>query len=429
MTNVAPRACHEYESLSRRMFLRSAGAVAAAAATAPAWMPRVALARSHRSMRRDVMVCIFLRGAIDGLSVCVPYAEPAYYTARPTLALPPPGSGPNAVTDLDGFFGLAPGMMPLHHAYTEGRLLFVQACGSHDPSRSHFEAQRFMEAGRPRAPELNSGWIARHLLTSPPGVDGATVRALALNANVPFSLYGAPDTLPVEDATTAGLAGYPVTMPERLAALQAMYSPASDPTAPIALDTFETMQLLQQINVGGYAPSGGAVYPTTNIGRALRSAAALIKAEAGVEILTIDMGGWDTHEGQGPINGYMHNLMLQLSTAIAAFDTDMNAGSAPSFTLVAMSEFGRNVPENASLGTDHGHGNCMLVLGQAVFGGRVLTIWPGMQPEQLDMGTDLQVTIDYRDILSEILTRRIGRPNVEGIFPGFTPTPRPVFSL
>jgi uncharacterized protein (DUF1501 family) len=180
---------------------------------------------------------------------------------------------------------------------------------------------------------------------------------------------------------------------------------------------------LSAIGIGSYQPSAGAVYPTSSFGTALRSTAALIRADVGVEAVHIDVGGWDTHNAQGPATGGMANTMRSLADAIAAFHADMVGSSRIGrLTLVVMSEFGRRAQENGSQGTDHGHGNVMFVLGGSATGGRVLTQWPGLTAPQLYQGQDLQVTIDYRDILAEIVSRRLGNSQLDVVFPGYTPT-------
>ncbi len=421
--------CAEYTELSRRRFMAVTGSAAALAAAAPAWLPRVALARDHRGTMRDVIVSIFLRGAADGLSICVPWGEAAYYTARPTLAIPRPDSGlPNRAIDLDGFFGMAAALQPLMTAYTNGHLLFIHAAGSTDPSRSHFDAQRFMEVGLPGSNSLYTGWLGRHLYSVSPMSPTAQLRAVGISTGLQQTLVGGPLTLPIPNLDAFGLSGTTSTVNNRQVALGDMYSTVADPVHAAAETTIQTINLLNTINFAGYVPAGGAVYPAGSLGLALKSTAALIKAQVGVEAVAIDVTGWDTHSNQGPMTGTMAALMASLAGSIGAFYTDMWTGTAPTVTLVAMSEFGRRVGENGSLGSDHGHGNVMIVLGHCVTGGRVLTQWPGMGPGQLYQNLDLQVTTDYRDILAEIVQQRLGNSNLSYVFPSFTPTNRGVTS-
>jgi uncharacterized protein (DUF1501 family) len=418
--------CHEYLELSRRQFLGAGGATLVALG-APAWLPRVALAQDDCSSR-DIIVSIFLRGASDGMTLCVPHAEGAYYTSRPNIAIAPPDAlaDPNRATDLDGFFGLAPAMTPLMDAYNAGHLLFVHACGSTDPSRSHFDAQRFMEVGKPADPLLFTGWLGRHLLSSAPLNPAAILRAVGIGYGLQRTLSGSPLALPIPNLDSFGLSGDPLTSAARRAVITDCYELVADPVKAAALTTQSTIDLLNTIDFANYVPGGGAVYPTGSLGLSLKSTAALIRAEVGVEAIAIDVGGWDTHANQGVIAGTMATLMGSLSNALAAFHADMFSGNGVNVTVVVMSEFGRRLLENGALGCDHGHGNAMLVIGNHIAGGRVLANWPGLDPGDLFEGRDLQVTIDFRDILAEIVRHRLGNTDLATVFPGYTPTFRGV---
>jgi uncharacterized protein (DUF1501 family) len=409
-------ACAEYNDLSRRAFIARTTAAAAVLA-APAWLPRVTYAQSEDTTR-DVIVSIFLRGGADGMSLVPPFAENSYYTLRPSIAIPRPDStSTNRAVDLNGFFGLAPSMASLLPAYRAGQLLIVHATGSTDPTRSHFDAQAFMEIGIPQR-GVETGWLGRHLASKPPMKPNAALRALAFNYGLPLMLAGGPDTLPIPDPSNFGIAGT-----ARLNWLSAAFAGQPDPLKTSAANTQRTIAQLSTINIASYAPAGGAVYPTGSFGTALRSTAALIRADVGVEAVQIDVGGWDTHSAQGPVTGGMANTMRSLADALAAFHADMvGASRIGRLTVVTMSEFGRKAAENGSQGTDHGHGNVMLVMGGSVTGGQVMTIWPGLQPAQLYQQQDLQVTIDYRDILAEIVSRRLGNTQLDVVFPGYTPT-------
>jgi len=414
-------ACDEYRQLSRREFLARTTATAVALSV-PAWLPRVTYAQSASS--RDVLISIFLRGGADGLSLVAPWGEWANYSSlRPTIAIQP-----TTANALDGFFGFPPAMAPLLPAYQSGQLLIVHATGSTDPSRSHFDAQFFMEIGKPGDLNVVTGWLGRHLASLPPMKADAAVRGIGFNFGLPQTLVGAPDTLPIPDPANFRLSGNSSSAAQRLAWLGTAYQTERDPLRTAALNTQRTINTLSALNIGGYVPAGGAVYPGGSFGAALRSTAALIRADMGVEAVQIDLGGWDTHSAQGPVSGGMAATMGQLAQAIGAFHADMNgAGRINNVTLIATSEFGRVARENASQGTDHGHGNVMLVMGGAVRGGRVLSIWPGLAPAQLYQGQDLHVTIDYRDILAETVLRRLGNTNLDLVFPDFTPTMRGVF--
>jgi len=426
-THTDPQAnacgCSEYLALSRRGFL-AASSMTAIAAAVPAWLPRVTFAKDYRSSMRDVIISIYLRGASDGLSMCVPYAENAYYTLRPNIAVARPDSGQaNRCTDLNGFFGLPPAMLPLLPAYQAGRLCIVHACGSTDPSRSHFDAQQFMEVGKPADPMLVTGWLGRHLANIPPLTPGAVLRGVGLNTGLARTLVGGPNTLPIPNLSGFNLAGAQGSRNARRVVINGMYQGTVDPLRAAGLTTLQTIDALQTINFSTYAPSGGATYPTSNLGQSLKSVAALLKAQIGVEAVAIDISGWDTHVNQGVVGGTMATLMAELAQVLSAFDTDLTSGATqPSYVAVTMSEFGRRAMENGSIGTDHGHGNCMLVLGPGVQGGRVVSQWPGLAPGQLFEGMDLAVTIDFRDVLAEICQRRLGAPDLSVVFPDFVPT-------
>ncbi len=425
-----PHACDEYNSLSRRGFLAASSGTAMAMLAMGGALPRVAIGQGPRSGQRDVIVSIYLRGAADGMTMCVPYADNGYYNARPNLAIPRPDSASaDKCTDLDGFFGLPVPMLPLRQAYLDGKLLFVHACGSTDPSRSHFEAQRFMEVGKPRDQLLVTGWLGRHLESIAPTDPLAILRAVGISTGLQQSLAGGPSTLPISNLDEFNLGGSSSSRTARRAALTDMYMQTGNPLAAVVSTTFDTIDMLNTINFSGYAPAGGAVYPTTGFGTALKSTAALIKAQVGVEAVAIDLGGFDTHNNQGNFGtGFFANLMNQLASGMGAFYADMFTQANPGVTLVAMSEFGRRLQENTSVGTDHGRGNVMMAMGNCVTGGRVLRNWPGLAPGQLFEGVDLNVTTDYRDILAEIVQTRLGNTNLAHVFPDHTPVFKGVLS-
>ena len=420
--------CQEYNELSRRQFVAGAGAVFAAAAF-PAWLPRVVLADSYASSR-DVIVSVFMRGGADGLSLVVPYGDADYYTARPTIAVGRPDSTTVAsrVLALDGYFGLPPAMAALLPAFTAGQLLLLHATGVTVANRSHFDMQRFIEVGKANDPNLITGWLGRHLATVPPARSGAPLRALGLADGLQRTLVGAPNALPIADPTTYGLSGSTTSAAARAQWLQGDYASTLEPVRSAALDASNTLNLLKLINVAGYQPANSATYPTSSFGRSLKSTAALIKADVGIEAVQVDIGGWDTHQAQDPIAGSMYNTMRDFANSLGAFWADvMSAGGVNSVTLVAISEFGRNVRENASAGTDHGRGSAMFVMGPGIAGGRVLTNkWPGLARENLESGQDLRVTLDHRDVLAEIVARRLGNSNTAVVFPDFVPTFRGV---
>ncbi|MCG3137230.1 MAG: hypothetical protein HJJLKODD_01073 [Phycisphaerae bacterium] len=411
--------CQEYQKVTRRQFLGT-GSAAVLAATAPAWLPKVVFAEDD--FDRDVLVFIYLRGGCDGLSMCVPYAEDRYYALRPTIAIPRPDSGdPNHAIDLNGFFGFPPAMSPLMTAYNAGHLCVIQASGIIEGNRSHFDNQEFSEKGAWDS-HLDTGWLARHLMTIPPLIPSPILRAAGIGAiSLPTSLLGAGLSLPIQNPSTFGLKGAASTKALRLQYLDYLYDLVGDPLHAAAINTQNTLAMLGAINFTGYVPAGGAVYPSSGFGNSLKSSAALIREEVGVEAITIDLGGWDTHSDQDPVDGYMSTVMGSLAAGLAAFHLDLASAGMNRVTTIVMSEFGRNVAENASAGTDHGYGNVMFVMGEHISGGQVMTQWPGLDPGELYQGQDLAITIDYRDILAEVVQQRLGNNQLSQIFPDFTP--------
>jgi uncharacterized protein (DUF1501 family) len=422
--------CTEYRELSRRQFVGAAGGSLGLAATAafPAWLPKVVLAESSAG-ERDVILSIFLRGGADGLSLCVPFGDPAYYTGRSTIAIPRPDAAvgtANKGVALDNFFAFPQAMSGLMTAYNAKDLLVVHAAGQLNNSRSHFDAQRYLEVGKPADPNLVSGWLGRHLASVPPLRTNAPLRALGLASGLQKTLVGAPKTLPIANPATFALGGTAATSAARLATLASDYATASEPIRSAALDASNTVALLQTVGFAAYRPANGAVYPVTSFGNALKSVAALIKADIGIEAAQVDIGGWDTHSAQDPIAGSMYRTMQDFSNALAAFYLDViTTVTANGVTAIAMSEFGRNARENGSAGTDHGRATAMFAMGKNIAGGRVMVNnWPGLATANLENGQDLKVTIDYRDILAEVVQNRLGGTNLGFVFPSWTPTMR-----
>ncbi len=425
-------ACQEYNSLaSRREFLSRSGTALGAGAFAlafPDWLPQISLADSFIA-NRDVIVSIFLRGGADGLSLCVPYGDPLYYSSRPTIAIPRPDSNnQNRAVALDNFFGLAPAMAPLMSAWQAGELAIVHGAGLTYNTRSHFDAQHFMEVGKSNDPGVNTGWLGRHLATSTPARAGASLRAICYDDGLVDTLRGGPLTLPIPNPENYGIAGSGSTRDERTNWLAEQYLDSPEPVRSAALDAVATINLLRSLDIDGYQPANGASYPNTGLARGLKSTAALIKSDIGLEAAHLDIGGWDTHTQQAPLTGSMARQMTELAGALNAFWIDvMASGFAQNVTVVAMSEFGRNVRENGSNGTDHGRGTVMFAMGRGISGGRVITRnWVSLARENLADGQDLPVTIDYRDILAEIVQNRLGNTNLSTIFPGYVPTFRGV---
>ena len=428
MTDHDCKGCKEYEGLTRRNFVGLTAGLAAAAAV-PGWLPRVVYAASDSSSR-DVIVSIFLRGGADALTLCPPHGEAAYYDLRPQLAIARPDSSADAgarAIDLDGFFGLPQAMAGLKDAFDDGYLAISHATGVKNSSRSHFDAMRFMEVGQGSAPaSLQTGWLGRHLQATAPTAKDGVLRAVGIGFGLQRTLVGAPLALPIADLAEFGLQGPGGSRAGRRAALAEMYAAFDDPLKSSAATTFRTIDVLKKIGFAGYRPTGGAVYPDDEFGYALKSAAALIKAEVGVEAVAIDLGGWDTHDFQGPVDGHMAYLMESLANGLGAFYQDLFAANCKRFVAVTMSEFGRVAFENGSAGTDHGTGGLMMALGGAVRGGRVLGKWPGLEREQLVDRQDLEVTTDYRDVLWEILDKRLQSPSARQVFTDGKYQPRSV---
>jgi uncharacterized protein (DUF1501 family) len=423
--------CQEYNEMSRRQFVGGA-AVMSAATMFPAWLPKIVLAKS--ASQRDIIVSVFMRGGADGLSIVAPYGDPAYYTSRTTIAIPRPDASTTTTrgVDLDGFFMFPQAMSSLMPAYAAKDLLLMHATGQTFVSRSHFDAQRFMESGKPNDPNLITGWLGRHLASIPPANPAAPLRGIGISNGLQRAMV-APiggtgmypaKALPIADPTNFTIGGTSTTIAARTAFIQQDYASAEEPVHSAALDATNTLALLKSVNFTGYKPANAVTYPTSSFGRALRSLAVLITNNVGIEAAAIDVGGWDTHSAQNPINGSMANTMKDFSTSLAAFYADIISTNA-NVTLVCNSEFGRNVRENGSNGTDHGRATVMIAMGKGIAGGRVLTKnWiPNMlAKENLESGQDLKVTLDYRDVLAEIVQKRLGNPNLDFIFPSWTPT-------
>jgi len=415
--------CDEYRDLSRRRFLRTTTTLSAAAVVFPDWLPRITLA-DHYSSTRDVMVSVFMRGGVDGLAMVIPHTEAQYYALRPTIRTPAPDSmAGNRAIALDNRFAIPPAMQALLPAYQAQDLLVMHAVGQKtNNSRSHFDAQRYMEVGKPVDPDLTTGWLGRHLATVPPVHATPVLRGIGLSSGLPKTLVGAPQTLPISNPASFTIGGASNTRVARTELLRANYADSANPLRAAALDALSTMDVLSALNLNAYAPANGAVYPNTSFGRGLRAIAALIKSDIGLEAAAIDIGGWDTHASQDPNGGQMATQMLDFARSLGAFWADVIATNYP-VTTTALSEFGRNARENGSFGTDHGRGTVMFAMGRGIAGGRVLTAgWPGLETSQLEDRRDLRVTLDYRDVLAEIVQRRLENTNLAAVFPGWTPT-------
>lgn len=430
-------ACDEYNQLSRRGFLK-AGGLALMAAGMPAWLPRVAFSQSFVG-GRDVIIYVFLRGGADGLTMVTPYGDPAYAGLRPNIKLLPPGGGATSCLPLSNsnMFGLAPGLAPLLEPYEAGLLAVVHAAGFvvNSPSRSHFDAQRFMEVGKFNDPTLFTGWLGRHLADTGAVMPAQPVRAIGVANGLQQSMISAPKSIPVPGLGTSSSPAYNITgsastATARLSRLNTMYAATTDPVQTAAQTTQATITLLNGIGFPTYQPAGGAVYPATAFGYAMKSAAALVKANLGVEAIAIDKGGWDLHANLGPTTGAMNTLLDDLAKGMQAFHRDVLQNSSQNAVVVVMSEFGRRAAENGSLGVDHGYGNAMFLMGQRIRGGQVYSRntlgasgWPGLGPGQLFQNLDLAATIDYRNVLSEVCQNLLQNTNLGNVFPGYVQQP------
>lgn len=414
-------------SENRRRFLFTS-ALSAVAWGAGRSVSAFAVEPRQREPKGDVLVTIFQRGGADGLNLVVPYAEDAYYRLRPTLAVPSPKdkkASPSArAIDLNGFFGLNPEFKPLHPLFAEGKLAFVHGCGSGDQTRSHFEAMATMERGIARNSGPASGWLARHLMSSDvgAGVSASPLRAVAFGAGLPDALRGS------NAVALNHLEDFRLHFPKNwqtsplTAALTDIYKNVEDPIGIAGRETLSVLDRVNRLDPAHYKPANDAHYPDTDLGRSLRQVACLIKGGVGLEVACLDSGGWDMHFVQGQIQP---GLLRDLGSALAAFAKDLGS-ILQRVTVLVMTEFGRRVYENSSLGTDHGRGGMWMVLGGSVNGGKVFAEWKGLDKDQLEPPGDLPVTIDYRDVLAEVIQKRLHNPNVRDIFPGYQPKARGV---
>lgn len=374
----------------------------------------------------DLLLTVFLRGAADGLNIVVPHGDTDYYRQRPNLAIVRPddrSADPgDRCLDLDGFFGLHPALAPLLPAWQARHLACVHACGAPDESRSHFRAMELMERGVASETGPASGWIARHLATRADDAP-SPLRALAWGTAPQRSLSGAGPVATLRDLQEIQLAREPRQAARLSHLIDSLYSVEPGPLEAIGRETLQLSARLQHISLD---PSSDLPYPPTEFGRGLQQLACLVRADAGVEAAAIDLGGWDTHYAQGGAKGVMARQLAELASGLAAFHEDL-APFWARLSVVVMTEFGRRVKENGSLGTDHGHGSVMLILGGHVAGGKVHGTWPGLAAYDLVGPGDLAVTTDYRDLLAELCQHRLRNPALDQIFPGFTPTTRDVF--
>ncbi len=400
--------------LNRRVILKKGGMALVAGGLLPGVFVRMAAAATSK---RRVLVAIFQRGAVDGLNLVVPYGEKAYYDARPTIGVQPPGSAENAALDLDGFFGLHPSLAPILPYFRDRSAAFVHAAGSPDATRSHFDAQDFMESGTPGVKSTSDGFLSR-AASARPLVKPSPLRSVALSPALPRILAGSAGAVAMTNISQFGIRAGQVSDAVSNS-FESMYEEVVAGTlSGTARESFDAVRILRAADPQKLTPDNGAEYPKGPFGNALLQIAQLIKANVGLEIAFTDVGGWDTHAGEGGAQGQLANRLRDYGAAIAAFARDLGSRMAD-VTLATMSEFGRTVRENGNRGTDHGHANVMLLLGGGVKGGRVYGKWPGLDSSHLYENRDLAVTTDFRDVFAEILAKRMGVANLKPVFPGY----------
>ena len=404
--------------MNRRFFLHKGALAVAGTAAIPHFLVRSVMAETAANPGRRLVV-VFQRGAADGLNIVVPYREKNYYAMRPGIAIPQ-----NQVLDLDGFFGLHPSLASFKPLFDQGHLAIVHATGSPDTTRSHFDAQDYMESGTPGVKSTQDGWLNRALQAEDSccgarhAQEHTAFRALALGNDVPRTLAGKIPAIALSNVNGFQVAGRGPALSPAASAFEAMYADSGDRIFHSAGDeTFDAVKMLRAANPAQYTPSLGVNYPTSEFGKNMMQIAQLLKANLGVEAAFTDVNGWDTHVNQGSVNGQLANRLSDFSASIGAFWRDMGDDAA-NITLVTMSEFGRTARENGTGGTDHGHANAMFVLGGDVKGGKVYGRWPGLANEQLNEGRDLVLTTDYRQVIGEVVNRTLGARNLEFVFPG-----------
>src|SRR5467141_4125537 len=407
-------------TISRRVFVKAGGLTLVSLGLDPLFLARAAFAarRPGGPSARPVLVCLFQRGAVDGLNMIVPHGEPAYYQERPRIAV-----AADSVVDLDGHFGLHPSLAPLKELWDNKSLAAIHAIGSPDGTRSHFDAQDYMESGTPGVKSTGDGWMNRYCQHDREHED-TPFRAVAFGPQLPRILAGTAPSLAIDN-----LQAFCLRAPQRVArdrltrAFEELYAgSATGLLSTSSREAFEAVQVLKRLDPAQYRPANEADYPRGKLGKALLEIAQLIKADVGLQVAFADVTGWDTHVNQGATEGQLAGRLGDLGQALAAFTRDLGERMRD-VVVLTMSEFGRTVRENGSSGTDHGHATAMLVLGGPVNGGRVLGKWPGLDPAQRFEGRDVAVTTDFRDLFAELLARHLSARDLSAIFPGFTPDP------
>ena len=411
-------------SITRRIFLRDSALTVVGTAAIPSFLTRAALGAASTGAGNKRLVVIFQRGAADGLNIVVPHGEQAYYAMRPSINIPR-----SSVIDLDGFFGLHPAMSPLQALWNQRHLAIVHAAGSPDPTRSHFDAQDFMESGTPGLKATEDGWLNRALHSETASIERSAFRGVALGPSLPRILTGSEPAIAVNNINDFGVGGRNANASSVANTFEAMYANSVDTVLHgTGNETFEAVKMLKSANPAKYAPAPGANYPRGRFGESLKELAQLIKANVGVQVAFADIGGWDHHVNEGSTQGQLANVLREFSQSLAAFWIDLG-DLAEDTVVVTMSEFGRTARENGNRGTDHGHANMMFVLGGAVKGGKVYGRWPGLEPSQLYEGRDLAVTTDFRRVVGEAVYRHLENKALDQVFPGFRNQPEQFVSF
>src|SRR5215510_3084404 len=411
--------------MNRRFFLKSGGVALASVGvslSAPGFLERVVLGNSLTNGKRKTLIAIFQRGAVDGLNMVVPFGESNYYSVRPGIGIPKPAAGnAESAINLDGFFGLHPQMTAFKTLWDSKRLAIIHAAGSPDNTRSHFDAQDYMESATPGLKSTRDGWLNRYLQFKE-DKEHSSFRAVAITRTMPRVLQGPAPAVAMSSIAEFGIRAGKASA-EMQTGFEAMYArKVNDSLVDMGRETFEAVNFLKQANPAQYKPENGAEYPGNPFGNSLLQIAQLIKAGVGLEVAFTDIGGWDTHVNQGNSRGQLANLLQQFSSGIAALYQDLGQ-RMDDVVVLTMSEFGRTVRENGNRGTDHGHANAMFVLGNGVKGGKVYGQWPGLKSDQLYEGRDLALTTDFRDVFGEIAQKHLGSTDVKSIFPGYGLSP------
>jgi uncharacterized protein (DUF1501 family) len=402
--------------ISRRVFLKNGSFALVSLGFAPSFLARTAFAAGP-ARRSKKLIAIFQRGAVDGLSVIVPYGENDYYRARPTIAIARPKTSDAGALDLDGFFGFNPRLAPLKPLWDRRDLAIVHACGSPDSTRSHFDAQDYMETATPGVKGTSDGWLNRYLQARHTEAE-SSFRAVALTSQLPRMLQGPAPALAMNQIAQFGIRA--ANMND---SFEAQYQAAADRVLNgTGREAFDAMKTLRVADPTRYEAENGADYPRSPFGQALKQIAQLTKADVGLEVAFADLGGWDTHVNQGSAQGQLAARLDDFARSIAALVTDLGDRMTDTVVLT-MSEFGRAVNENGNRGTDHGHGNAMLVMGGGVHGGHVYGKWPGLASDKRYEGRDLAVTTDFRDVFGEIVVKHMGVADPKPIFPGYAVQP------